>query len=748
MKNNAEKNEGKSPFKISELIAIIVLLICLLAGLTVRYYSELNKQLFEERQLHLTEFTDKVTEVIDAIVEYSWRELRACEHIVINESEGIESGAELLSVLGSTDDFINADSTRVLAFDEKGSYYSSDGFSGYWRESSLIETSAADTQQAIVEIPHISNEVYFLFLERLDTPIELGENGRKITHIALAVSTSSMSEELSVSGFGENCYSYIINQAGRRLYKYTYENNFINGYNVLKSISGYRFINGGSYEDLATAIESGKSVAQEFIYLDEETQAERNWFVAMASVKSADWYVMLFVPTDVLGANTGELLNQTSRFFIILTLIVVIILTIFVYVLVTSQADKKLLRERELSNELLSQAAQKAEDASKAKGEFLSRMSHDIRTPINAVMGMTGIAVKHIDDKERVLDCLFKIEGSSQHLLSLLNDVLDMSRIESGKTGIVNERFDLSLCLESCAAIIEGQLSTRDLELVKEFENFEYPIVTGDELHLRQIFINILGNAVKFTLDGGKIYFRASHYERDGESIFRFEVEDTGIGMSEEFLPHIFEAFTQEDEGSRTNYKGTGLGMAITKQFTELMNGEIWVESELNKGTKFTLEIPLEINRDVKPDTKADEESFDLSGMRIMLVEDNELNMEIAEELLKEQGAEVTSVENGKLALELFEKSDAGTFDAILMDVMMPVMDGLTATQKIRATQKADAKTIPILAMTANAYDEDVRKTKEAGMNAHLSKPIDVVVLYKTLAKFYEKNKGNGGEGV
>jgi CheY-like chemotaxis protein len=371
-------------------------------------------------------------------------------------------------------------------------------------------------------------------------------------------------------------------------------------------------------------------------------------------------------------------------------------------------------------------------------------MSHDIRTPINGIVGMAAIAAKHLDDQEKVRDCLNKIEDSSEHLLSLVNDVLDMNRIESGKTTVAQQPFDLRECLGNCASIVAGQLMGREVTLVRDFEGIRHPHVIGDELHLRQVFINILGNAVKFTLDGGTITFRADELERSGQTIYHFEIEDTGIGMKQEYLPHLFEAFTQEDDGSRTTYKGTGLGMAITKKFMDLMGGTIQVESQLNVGTKFTLELPMAVDTVVHPEPVPVDVQFDLRGMRVLLVEDNDLNLEIAQEILEEQGVVVTTAENGQQAVERFQSAAPGDFDAILMDIMMPVLDGLSAAKIIRATQRPDAKTIPILAMTANAYDEDIRKTREAGMNAHLSKPIDVEMLYATLANFYARTEREG----
>ncbi len=381
---------------------------------------------------------------------------------------------------------------------------------------------------------------------------------------------------------------------------------------------------------------------------------------------------------------------------------------------------------------------EKAEEASRAKSTFLSHMSHDIRTPINGIMGMTEIAFRHLDDKEKTKDCLEKIEGASQHLLMLINDVLDMSRIEAGKLVANNAPFELDSLIANCSSIIGGQIKTRDIHYSHDYSQVKHHHLIGDELHLRQVFINILGNSVKFTKDGGSISFsaRETNFE-NGKASIRFVIEDTGVGMSPEFLPKIFESFTQENNTSRTTYTGTGLGMAITKQFVDLMGGKIYVESELNVGTKTTIDITFDISEEEEEKKKETNSSkVDLTGMNVLIAEDNEINMEIATVLLSESGVTVTQAYNGKEAVEIFEKSDVGSFDMILMDVMMPIMNGLDATRAIRSLNRADAKTIPIIAATANAYEEDIRKTREAGMNAHVTKPLDFDVLISLMKKY------------
>lgn len=719
------------------IVATVIIFLIFLIIFTAGYYKSLKSQLFEERKEHLIEFADKISEVVESLVDSSWRHVDAYKYVIM-DGRSFDTITDFKDNLIAMRSFMDKENTIALAIDKSGKYYASDGGEGYWMESQLLSAKVANRQQAFIGIPHVSGKTYFLFMERLPVPIEMQKTGEKITHIAVAFDSDAVKDKMTIHGFGQLCYSYIMKSDGRSLYRYTYANNFIVEYNILEALKDYPIVNGGTYEEMLTSIQNKESTALEFEYSDETTGETSNWFVAISDIDSVEWEVLIFVPTNVLGANTSLIMHQTVRFFLVVAVVLVVMFCMMMFIIMEGRSDKKLIAHQEKTNVILSAAVEEAESANKAKSEFLAYMSHDIRTPINGIMGMTDIAVKHVDDRMRVLDCLGKIHDSSKHLMNLINDVLNMSRIESGRTEVEHAPFDVRMCLTNCASIIEGQLITRDVALIREFEEPEHPLVIGDELHLRQIFINILGNAVKFTPDGGKIFFRGKEIQSDDKkAVYHFEVEDTGIGMKQEFLPHLFEPFMQEDGGARTTYKGTGLGMAITKKLVDLLEGTIQVESKLNVGTRFILELPMEIDFKAKPEKAEQKADIKLDGMKVLLVEDNELNLEIAEVILEEQGVVVTSVENGQLAVEMFEKNPAGTFDAILMDIMMPVMDGITAAKIIRAMNRADAKTIPILAMTANAYDDDIRRTKEAGMNAHLSKPINPDTLLKTLEQFY-----------
>ena len=389
-------------------------------------------------------------------------------------------------------------------------------------------------------------------------------------------------------------------------------------------------------------------------------------------------------------------------------------------------------------NQRLEDAFHTAENANRAKTTFLNNMSHDIRTPMNAIIGFTNIAMKHEPEPE-VRGCLEKIRESSDHLLTLINDVLDISRIESGKIKFAPIGVDIVEVADTVLSIMYGFLSNRNITFHTHLAIPETRYVLADAVRIREVLVNILGNAVKFTGDGGSITFTSDYLPGadDRHMIVRYRVTDTGVGMTKEFVKHIFDEFSQEESSARTYYKGSGLGMAISKRYVDLMDGNISVESEKGKGSTFTVELPLELTEADKVQKQASPgDSTDLAGVKILMAEDNDLNAEIAMVQLEELGIHITRASDGKEALKIFASNQPGTFDIIFMDIMMPKMNGYEATKAIRALQnRPDARTIPIIAMTANAFAEDVQASLDAGMNDHLSKPIVMDEVVKTIAR-------------
>ena len=423
-----------------------------------------------------------------------------------------------------------------------------------------------------------------------------------------------------------------------------------------------------------------------------------------------------------------DVLEEYAGLGIVVSLVIIFVLLLLVYSLsVSRKKQMEALKE-----------AQNANAANIAKTTFLNHMSHDIRTPMNAIVGFTDIAMKRKPDKE-VENCLKKIRQSSEYLMMLMNDVLDISRIESGKLEYKPVPVDLRDIINTVLSIARGYMEKRDLNFSVSREELKNPYVMADELRIREVLLNIISNAVKFTKDGGTISFAAENAPGNDEHhiIIRYRISDTGIGMSEEFQTRVFDEFSQENGGARTSYKGTGLGMAIAKQYVDLMDGKIEVSSRQGVGSTFTVEIPLLIAEHVQTEEKEKlRKDMDLHGLHVLLAEDNDLNAEIAIALLEEQGMIVTRAADGKSALAQFCNTAPGTFDLILMDIMMPEMNGYETTKAIRnLSDRPDGKEIPIIAMTANVFAEDVQAALNAGMDDHVAKPMDMNILISAIEK-------------
>ncbi len=376
--------------------------------------------------------------------------------------------------------------------------------------------------------------------------------------------------------------------------------------------------------------------------------------------------------------------------------------------------------------------------ANLVKSEFLSHMSHDLRTPINGILGMLSILEKSQDDPERQRDCHKKIRVSTEHLLSLVNDVLQVSRLESGRPAEVEEPFDLRDTLEDCITILSSQAEEKGIRLVLEEVSLRHGRLIGNALHLKKILMSVIDNGLKYNRPDGSVFVRVKENAcRDGIAEYRFEIEDTGIGIGEEFKEHIFEPFTQEHPDARTNYNGVGLGMSIVKKLVDEMQGSIRIDSNTGEGSVVQIMLPVRVDETWSGDPVDEEQDVqdNIAGMRILLVEDNEINCEIVEYILQEAGAETVTAKDGKAAVDAFEASSPGTFDCVLMDLMMPVMSGYEATRVIRGLDRTDAKAVPIIALSANTFEEDIALAKDAGMNEHLAKPVDIHKMFRVMSR-------------
>ena len=458
--------------------------------------------------------------------------------------------------------------------------------------------------------------------------------------------------------------------------------------------------------------------------------------------KGRDYYVYAYMSADKIFAKTPR--NMLYTVFIYL--VIVGFMHALRWRMLQGHQKEQMRLQKEYTKNLesknleLREAVFQAQKANAAKSSFLSRMSHDIRSPLNGIIGLIKINETHMDDRELVKTNQDKMLVSADHLLSLINDVLQMSKLEDENIEISHEPIDLGEISREVGTIISGR--TAEAGIAFEIGKQELPVsyVYGSPLHIRQIFLNIYGNCIKYNKPHGKVTTTLKCLgEKNGIVTYRWTISDTGIGMSEEFLKHIFEPFVQEHSDARTVYSGTGLGMSIVKRIIDRMNGTIVVTSKEGEGSTFVITLPFEIAEKPEEILAEMDGEVNIAGLHLLLAEDNELNAEIARTLLEDEGAITTIVNDGQQAVDIFSRNKPGTFDAILMDIMMPEMDGLSATKAIRALDREDAGTIPIIAMTANAVDEDEKKCMEAGMNAHLVKPLDIQKMKEAVCRYLNK---------
>lgn len=469
--------------------------------------------------------------------------------------------------------------------------------------------------------------------------------------------------------------------------------------------------------------------------------------------RARNCYVYAFAPERSVFANVPK----TIMYALMLYSFVIAVIAFMRIRTMQSYREKQMQEQKEYAaqlrekNDKLSAVVAQAERANAAKTSFLTHMSHDIRTPLNGIIGLLEINSTHSDDTALVNANREKMRVAANHLLSLINDVLQMSKLESGEVAIADEPMDLNLLSKEIHTIIDQRAAEAGITVRFEenSDSIVFPWVYGSPLHIRQIFLNIYTNCIKYNKPGGSISTLTEYLGKENNTVtYRWTISDTGIGMSEKFLQHIYDPFTQEKIDARSVYQGTGLGMTIVRELLEQMHGSIEISSKLNVGSTFVITIPFTV---AQPQTGGKHgentagETSRIDGMRILLAEDNELNSEIAQILLTDAGATVTAVENGKQAVDCFKNNPMGTFDAILMDIMMPVMGGMTATKIIRALDRPDAKTIPIIAVTANAFAEDAQKCMEAGMNTHLAKPLDINRTVSVIAECVKNGKTDTG---
>jgi len=588
-------------------------------------------------------------------------------------------------------------------------------------------------------------------------------NGETYTAIGTVYDHSKLDSMLKLKGYHGKAYLFMLDHDGNITYTNLSGDKYQRNYSLLKHLKGEQAITEEEADLFKKKFDNGESGVALL-------GKQNPYYLGYCPIESNNTILVCIVAKGVVD-NVLRDYQKTVLFTTILMagFIFLLFAGLFYSISRLSLADQKAeyekrnnelhlqtMKEMEVVNQKLkkaknvaTEALQTAENANKAKTDFLSNMSHDIRTPMNAIIGITSLIRHDAGNKAKVIEYADKIDSSSQHLLGIINDVLDMSKIEAGKTVFKYSDFSILDLVQELDTIFHTQIYEKQQTLTIIKENIQHEWVNGDQVHLMQIFSNLLSNAVKYTQEGGEIQFFVEECETKSSvyAKYRFLVSDNGMGMSADFKDTIFDAFTRAESSLTNKIQGTGLGMAITKNLVEAMGGTIDVESELGQGSCFEVLLDLKIAEDRTVALAAQEETDEqdgniLQGMRFLCAEDNELNAEILIELLKIEGAECTICENGEEILKAFEQSVPGDYDMILMDVQMPVMNGYEATKAIRRSSHELAKKIPIIAMTANAFSEDIQHSLAAGMNAHISKPVEMKVLEKTIRSI---KSGGGG---
>ena len=711
-------------------VAFAMILVAFLVSGVFFMRDSLMKQTVEERSNQLKEMVTQIRANLDSGLQTHWNLVEGLNNAVQgNQFKNSRDVSDNIAHL-ENDFCTELYGCRVMLLDEQGTAYLSDGPAGIWYDiSHLLDGKKRHT--FVSETDNIAGS-FLVFSQELDDPITMGENNVRFTHIALLKDIQTLKQYYTTTTYGGSAATYIIKKNGTLAYFDADNADVIGARNVNKALEEAEYVQGQSFAAVQEQLDKDGIAAANILLNRSE------YCCCLTALQDYDMTLMLLIPADSVAVSTLNMMNSTIRTEIIFMSAMALMLLLAVIGFIRVQRSSQMVKMEQETNKELNRLRMVAESANAAKSTFLNNMSHDIRTPMNAIIGFTNIALKHSPPPE-IKGCLDKISDSSEHLLALINDVLDISRIESGKIKFVPEAVDITEVSDSVLTIMDGYLSNRNITFKTELTEPKTPFVLTDAVRVREVLVNILGNAVKFTQDGGTITFAVSYLPGidDRHVNVRYRISDTGIGMSEEFVDHIFDEFSQEEHGARTQYQGTGLGMAITKRYVDLMGGTISVESKKGVGSTFIVELPMEIT-DACEVKKKDYSvgKMDLTGLKILLAEDNDLNAEIAMVQLEELGIQITRASDGEEAVRIFAENPQGTFNLILMDVMMPKMNGYEATKAIRSLpNRPDAAAIPIIAMTANAFAEDVQASLDAGMNGHLSKPIVMDEVIKAIAR-------------
>ena len=756
LKQNGQEMLDVNKKKYRQLFwGIGVVSLAVILTLFVMSQTYIQNLVYHERLSQMEEVTHQMFRSLEDVIDNHWDEVDVqCNYLYCTP---LETDADLYRYLKKLSELSNyhEKQTELIAVDSAGHYYTEHGRMGLMRGMNYLESAPE-------RVSYVSNSLTvddsrMVFLKQLSTPITLQSEIGEITlrYFGISRCMTQLNDYFRCDAYENNNSVYVLDHNGFKLFNAN-DTELLKGHNVYTVLSQMSYLHGSSFAAAKERFARTGSCYSNAVLDGTE------YFYALKQMENAQWTLAFLVPAEYVAVNTQKLVNLVTASMIGFAVVFSITAVIAGWFFLREKQRRELQAEKETSLRLeqyniqltqandemrraqdaAAEALQSAERASKAKTDFLSNMSHDIRTPMNAIIGITTLMKNELHEPEKLAEHLGKLETSGQLLLGIINNILDMSRIESGKTTLNVEKMNLPQQIRQLDSIIRQQAGQRRQTFTVS-THLQHENVLADPNRLNQVLMNILSNAVKYTPNGGHIQLevdelpRNEHYAR-----YRFVVQDDGIGMSADYQKTLFDPFTREERSGTNKVQGTGLGMAITKSIVDLMGGSINVESATGKGTRFevVLEFPIDAEADHAQQVQAlpeeAEETSPLSGMKFLCAEDNAINAEILQMLLETKGASCTICPNGQEIVDAFANVKPGEYDMILMDVQMPVMDGLEATRRIRNGENPLGRVIPILAMTANAFLEDMQKSREAGMDAHLSKPVDIAALEQTVKRF------------
>ena len=731
---------------------VIIVLILTLLVMSQTYIQNL---VYHERLSQMEEVTHQMFRNLEDVIESHWNIVDVqCNYLYYTPLKTDTEFYRYLSKLSELSNY-HKNQIELVAVDSSGRYYTEYGSMGLLREMSYLES--APERVSYVSNALTVDDSRMVFLKQLPSPVTLQSETGEITlrYFGISQSMTQLNDYFRCDAYENNNSVYVLDNDGFKLFNAN-DTELLKGHNVYTVLSQMSYLHGSSFAAAKERLARTGSCYSNAVLDGTE------YFYALKQMENAQWTLAFLVPADHVAVNTQKLVDLVTSIILWFAVLFSVTVLIVGWKLLREKQQRELRAEKEANLRLekyniqltqandemqraqaiAAEALQSAERASKAKTDFLSNMSHDIRTPMNAIVGLTTLMENELDEPEKLAEHLGKLKSSGQLLLGIINNILDMSRIESGKTTLTIEPMDLSHQLDQLNTMILAQANVKKQTFTVS-TRIQHKNLLADPTRLNQVLMNILSNAVKYTPSGGHIRFEVEELPRnDHYAKYRFIVQDDGIGMSAAYQKTLFDPFTREEKSGTNKVQGTGLGMAITKRIVDLKGGTIHVESAPGKGTRFEvmLEFPIDPEADkVQAEQALPEEAeavSPLSGMNFLCAEDNAINAEILELLLETKGARCTICSNGQEIVDAFASVRPGEYDMILMDVQMPVMDGLEATRRIRSGENPLGRTIPILAMTANAFLEDMQKSRDAGMDEHLSKPVDINALEQTVKRF------------